>query len=121
MKPLEPFILDGRRYYHVSAAAKAVNVSSSTMWRWAAKNVTSFGFELDVVHQAAPKWLSGHRPRKPRDFRLLIPEEKVVILQRLLHDFPLDPRGNLSEYERDTLKLASRLYSRSQSGSKPMP
>lgn len=119
MKPLEPFILDGRRYYHVAAAAKIINVSSATMWRWAADGVTSFGFELDVSRYVAPDWNNGHRPRKRRDFRLLIPEEKVIVLKRLLDDFPLNPHGTVSEFERDTLQRASKLYSRREGGPAP--
>jgi hypothetical protein len=119
MKPLKPFVIEGKRYYHVSAAAKIVNVSVQTMWRWAADNMTSFGFELDVTRPTAPKRTHGRRPLKPRDFRVLIPEAKVEILKRLMHDFPLDPHGKISAFELDKLKRASRLYSRPQNEAAP--
>jgi hypothetical protein len=115
-------ILDDRkRYYYVAAAARIAGVSQKAMWNWAAKGVTSFGFELAVVHGLPCDAHKKALPRKGRDFRLLIPEEKVTLLKRLLHDFPLNRGGFLSEFERDKLKRAIKLYSTSQAGAAPHP
>lgn len=111
---------NGTRYYYVAEAARIAGVSQKAMWNWAAKGVTSFGFELDVVHGLPCEFHKKATPRKGRDFRLLIPEEKLVVLKRLLHDFPLS-RGFLSEFERDKLERAIQLYSTSQAGAAPHP
>ena len=121
MKPGQPFIRDGKRYYYVRAAARIAGVSHATLWRWAAENVTNFGFELGVVRAPPAKSKNYNSWRKRRDFRMLIPEEKLLILKRVLHDFPMTPKGPISDYERETLSLAARLYSGPADAPAPHP
>lgn len=121
MKPMQPITLgDEKRYYNVAAAARLIGVKDQTLWRWAAKNLTSFGLELGVVRAPATEWRNKLPPRKRRDFRLLVPEDKVMLLKRLLHDFPLS-RGQLSEYDIDTMRRAARLYAQSERTAPPYP
>jgi hypothetical protein len=122
MRRGQTFILDGgERYYCVYAAAKFVGVSNTAMWKWAAKGVTSFGFELGVIRSPPREWHQKAPRRRPVDFRRLIPESKLMILKHVLHDFPLNVGGSLSEYERDTLRRAAVLYSARQKAGDPHP
>jgi hypothetical protein len=41
-------IVDGKEWYSVRRAAKELGVSKDTLWGWADKGKTSFGFTLDV-------------------------------------------------------------------------
>lgn len=66
----KPYIIEGKRYYHVSAAARIAGVGQTTLWRWASKGVTSSGFELDVYHHL--------------HYLLLIPEERVFALRDIV-------------------------------------
>jgi predicted restriction endonuclease len=70
-----PFELeDGKRYYHLSAAARIVGVQPRTLWHWAHKGVTSHGVDLKVYDF--------------HGWRLLIPEESLMALKERLHPQP---------------------------------
>jgi len=76
----------GKRFYNVRQAAQIVEgVSEKTLWNWAKKGVTSFGFELRVEQESmkhAPRSFR-HDAKTHRETRMLIPEEKVFTLREI--------------------------------------
>jgi hypothetical protein len=105
---------DGTRYYNVQQAAKVVeNASNGTVWNWAARGVTSFGFKLDVRHEPlihAP-FGTRHNALRPRESRMLIPEAQVLALKEILQRAGrINPGPGLSNAERDRLEVVARYY-----------
>jgi hypothetical protein len=107
MKPLGPYIdEDGTICYHVHHAAQMLGICRVTLWRWAEQGQTPSGFDLDtrrlpvLVHGGA----RGKRtPKTRRDFRIAIPEARIVGLKALLQQHPVR-RGHLSDYDRLALR-----------------
>jgi hypothetical protein len=118
----------GERFYNVRQAAQIVKgVSAATVWRWADKGVTSFGFKLHVrdepmVHHRR----STQTPRSVRQSRFLIAESDVIVMKELFEAIRKNHPGEWTEVERDNLECAfsrrrfrlSRLSHRSRL---PMP
>jgi hypothetical protein len=63
-----PLDIEGRRYLHITAAAKAMeHVSESTVWKWAAEGVTNWGVNLEIYNHCG--------------LRRYIPEDKVLFIK----------------------------------------
>jgi len=113
-EPSGPFILDDRRYYNVHQAAQIVEtISVPTLWRWAKHGTTPFGFELGVIRQPVTHHRSRNSnelpPTQHRAYRMLIPEENVYALKKLLSDDPIRP-GPLSRADMTALETAARRF-----------
>jgi hypothetical protein len=113
-----PYIDDeGNRYYNVRQASRIVTeVSSHTLWNWAAIGVTSFGFELDVkrqpmIHHAR---VYRHEARIHRDSRMLIPEARVLILKEILRAGGKTELGQVSQAIKDRLEVLAHSRGRIQ-------
>jgi hypothetical protein len=113
-EPLSPVVIDDQRFYNVHQATQIVEtITEQTLWRWAKRGATPFGFELGVIRQPVTK----HRSRKsneappthPRTYRMLIPEERVYALKEMLRDDPIRP-GPLSDRDLNALKAAARRF-----------
>gem|GEM_PF-5802280 len=105
----------GERFYNVQQAAQIVQgVSQGTMWNWAAKGVTSFGFELDVQREPITHHRTSKKPAPltHRESRMLISEAKVFALKEILeaagrkHPRPWS-RGELATLEAVARRRAS--------------
>ena len=116
MKPLGPYTDDaGNRHYNVLQAALIIEgVAASTLWLWAKKGVTSFGYDLAVKRHPVTHHASPHRneppPRNPRNYRLLIPEAKVLALKEILHEAGKTRPGPWSPGELATLAAVARRH-----------
>ena len=102
----------GNRFYNVWQAAQLVGgVSQKTMWNWAAKGVTSFGFKLDVqeepvlIHRICSK---KNEPRTHKQWRMLIPEAEVFALREIFQEVGRDKPGPFTDCERNALRVATR-------------
>ncbi len=88
MDPLEPFVIDGKTYLHVKRAAEVIgHVCEATVWNWAKRGETPWGFTLDVVHERPPpdrEWKHSYPRRRPLNVRTLIAEESVNALKEIL-------------------------------------
>jgi hypothetical protein len=108
--PPKPYIIDGQRFYNVWQAAQIVKgVSDATLWNWAKKGVTSFGFELDVQREPVIHEPRGYRKdaKTHRESRMLISEEKVLALKEILQDAGRIRPGPFTDCERDALRAAA--------------
>jgi hypothetical protein len=114
MKEQKPFIDEnGTRYYNVRQAAQIVEgVSEATLWHWAAKGVTSFGFELDTERKPLRHDPRSYREdaRTHRTTRMLLPENKVLALKEILHTVGRDQPGPWTPEEMDRLRTTARRY-----------
>jgi hypothetical protein len=105
----------GKRFYNVRQAAQIVEgVCEATLHRWAKRGSTPFGFELEVQREPVTHHRrSTQAPRSFRQYRMLIPEAKVLALQELLKeiltDHPVRP-GPLSKQDLNELEAASRRF-----------
>jgi len=112
--PIDQFLIDGKRYYHLARAAQIIgSISHPTVWRWANKGCASFGLALDVkrepiIHHRTPK-TNEPPPKTARDFRLLLSEDSILALKELLSDHPIRP-GPLSDRTFADLRAASHRY-----------
>ena len=85
--PPKPYIIDGRRFCNVQDGARIVRgINQKTLWRWAKKGVTSFGFELDVkrlpmIHHARA---FRHNAKFHLESRMVISGEKLAALKEIL-------------------------------------
>jgi hypothetical protein len=66
----KPYVLGGKRYYHLTAAARIIGVCQTTMFKWAAKGVTGSGLQLDVYNHL--------------NYVRLIPEETALAIRKSL-------------------------------------
>jgi len=100
----------GQRFYNVRQAAQIVEgVSEATLWHWAKKGVTSFGFELNVeqepvvVHRRWGKTKAQHF----RETRMLLPEATVFDLREILKEAGRTQPGPMTKGELATLEAAT--------------
>jgi hypothetical protein len=95
--PTDKIHIRGQPYYGMRRAAQVITgVSRSTLTRWASKGWTSFGYPLDTVRRGS---------------RLLIPEEKVLILEEQFRITPL-PRRDTPEDQRELFKISTDMLVR---------
>jgi hypothetical protein len=108
---------DGNRFYNVRQAAQIVgDVCEATIWNWASKGVTPFGYELRVKRVA----MTHHRrqksdeapPKNPRTDRMLIAEADVLALREILQGAGSHRPGGRSIAEMDILEAAAVQYQR---------
>lgn len=113
---LKPYIDEqtGERFYNVRQAAHIVGaVCEATLWHWAAKGITSFGFELAVQREP----MTHHRrstqtPRSFRQYRMLIPETTVFALKEILDAAGKKEPGPWSRGELATMEAVARRRNR---------
>lgn len=101
----------GQRFYNVQQAAEIVQgVSKGTMWKWAKKGVTGFGFKLDIQREPLIHEPRGFRQnaKTHRETRMLIPEEKVLALREIFQAVGRDRPARFTDCERDALRAAIR-------------
>jgi hypothetical protein len=88
----------GEAFFNVFQTAKVLGLPQKTVWRWANKGTTSFGFDLAV--KQVP--VIHHRPygktkaRTFRDTRPLIPANRVFELQAIFREAAVTTVGELS-------------------------
>jgi hypothetical protein len=68
--PERPLVIKRRKYIYVAAAAREVNISSTTLFDWAKAGVTSWGLDLEVYTHLG--------------YKLFIPKSKVLALKKQL-------------------------------------
>jgi hypothetical protein len=103
----------GERFYNVRQAAQIVEgVTQKTLWNWAKRGVTSFGFDLDVQQEPMIHEPRGYRhdAKTHRDSRMLLPEAKVLALKEILHDAGRIRPGPWTRDELATLEAATYLH-----------
>jgi hypothetical protein len=112
MRPFDPYIDEqtGQRFYNVRQAAQIVEgVTQGTMWNWAKKGVTSFGFELRVEQEPmkhVPRAFR-HDAKTHRETRMLIPEQKVLALKQILQEAGRTRPGPWTRGELATLEAVA--------------
>ena len=110
---LSPVVIDEQRFYNVHQAAQIVEtISEATLWNWAKKGNTPFGFELGVIRQPVVHHRTHSKddpPVQPRTYRMLIPETKVLALKEMLRDDPIRP-GPLSNGSMAELKAVAHRF-----------
>ncbi len=102
----------GERFYSVEQAAQIVGaISAVTLGYWAKHGSTPFGFELDVKRQPTIHDPRGyrHEAKTHRQFRLLIPESRVLALKEILNAEPRRP-GPISRDDMEALEAAARRF-----------
>jgi len=112
MQPTPYIDEEGNRFYNTRQAAQIVKgVCQLTLWRWAKRGVTSFGFHLDVQQEPMIHDPRGYRhdAKTHRDFRMLIPEAKVLALKEILEAAGKKRPDQLgwSPADRDTLEAVA--------------
>ena len=108
---------DGNRYYNVRQAAQIIEgVCEVTLWRWASKGVTSFGFKLDVA-QVPMTHPPGHsrNAKNPRKSRMLLTESDVLDLREILREGRKTCSGPWSPAEIDRLEATATEFQRRRS------
>ena len=116
-RPLGPFEISGKRYFHIRAAAQMIGkdlISVGTLSVWAHKGETPFGMFLDVLRQPLMKTgVENHLARSHRDVRLLLNEETILALKSLLN-FRTNRRGPMPPSDFAALKEAAWRYNKSR-------
>jgi len=101
---------EGNRFYKLSDAARIVEgVTATTLWRWASKGVTSFGFTLDIKQEPLihdPRGISPERHTQ-KETRMLIPEAQVLTLKEILHEAGLSRPVKWCQADRDAVRVAA--------------
>jgi len=108
---------EGNRYYNVHQAAQVLEgVCVSTLWRWAEKGVTSFGFKLDVKSEPMKHYRRLSKgelpPKTPREVRMLIPETNIQDLKKILQAAGKNKPGPWSPAELATLEETTLAFRR---------
>ena len=101
---------EGARFYKLSQAARIVEgVTATTLWRWASKGVTSFGFTLDIKHEPLIHDPRGIKPQRRtyKETRMLIPEVQVLALKEILHQAGLSQPVKWCQADLDALRVAA--------------
>jgi len=104
---------DEKSYFNVEQASKLVSgVCQKTLWTWASRGITSFGFPLTVkiepvVHHRTPRTTEAP-PKHPKQARMLILADDVLKLKEILQDAGRKRPGPWDSDEVTRLKSAMR-------------
>jgi hypothetical protein len=102
---------DGVLYFSVNRASRMIpGLSQKTLWAWAAKGVTSFGFQLDIKQQPMVHDPRGYKqaPRIRRQARMLVSEHQIAELTEILTQGRVQSSGGMLHADRDRLEVIAK-------------